>query len=405
VKHKHICSSVFLTFCCIGLAAGEVEPEPAYRAVWNTTLSYDDWMDAWPTLTKMPDGYFVAGISHRKTDEENYECKVVLWKIDTQGKELWVKDINPAGMQADRPFLPAQCLSLQDEPMLLIIETLGPRPRRAWLVRLDEVGSIVFSKELSSKQIFDIKGLVKTNDCLLLYGSVHKGSGNSDACVTKSDIDGNEIWRREYDKGKMEGATGLAPQKDGGFILAADSGNYNKFGGGPSEVWIIKCDRDGNSLCETTFEGRHPSVTVSGNITAVLFNKEDFPQQDVSVVGLDEELKTLWRIDSLFGKAGGLGMLRTIVNKKGNFVLAGNKFRAASIWEITKQGRILREMPIEGAEQCVKLELLQTQTGYLVAGHATTMSKMPLTADGKVAKGTHRDSMDILVTEVADLAK
>ena len=61
-------------------------------------------------------------------------------------------------------------------------------------------------------------------------------------------------------------------------------------------------------------------------ITAVVFNKENFPQQDMAVVGLDGEMKTLWRIDSLFGKADGMGMLATIVNKQGNFVLAGSKF-------------------------------------------------------------------------------
>ena len=115
---------------------------------------------------------------------------------------------------------------------------------------------------------------------------------NSDACVAKLDPNGNEIWRREYDKGKMEWGMGLAPLKDGGFILSANSGRYNKFGGGPSEAWIIKCDRDGNILKETILEGRHPIVTVNGDITAVVFNKADFPQQDISVVGLDKELKT-----------------------------------------------------------------------------------------------------------------
>jgi hypothetical protein len=265
---------------------------------------------------------------------------------------------------------------------------------------------VVFSKEFSAQQVSDIQGLRKANGGLLLYGSVHKGKDNSDACVTKLTRDGNEIWRREYDKGKMEWGTGLAPLKDGGFILSADSGNYNKFGAGPSEAWIIKCDRDGNILNETTFNGRHPTVTVNGDVTAVVFNKADFPQQDISVVGLDEKLKTIWKIDSLFGKTGGTGMLRAIANKQGDFVLAGNKSLAAEIWKVSKDGNILGELEIKDANLCVQFEsLLQTKTGYLVAGHVPKMSKMPRTADGQRDKGAQWDNMDIMVAEVADLAK
>jgi hypothetical protein len=220
------------------------------------------------------------------------------------------------------------------------------------------------------------------------------------------DQDGNEIWHREYDKGKMEWGMGLAPQKDGGFILSVDSGNYNKFGGGPSEAWIIKCDPNGNILSETTFDGRHPTVTINGAIAAVVFNKENFPQQDMAVVGLDGDLKTLWRIDSLFGKAGGLGMLRTIVNKQGNFVLAGNKFLAAELWKISKDGNVLGEIAIEDANFCVQFDsLLQTPAGYLVAGAVSNMSEMPRTADGKRDETKQWDISDILVAEVADLSK
>jgi hypothetical protein len=402
-----ICLCITSVVFCFGLVNNQAESSDGtkQKISWKTILSYNDWLDQDPVVMRIPEGYLIAGISHRKIDKENYEYKVVLWKIDLQGKELWVKDVNLPAWQTDKSFIPSRSFSLQDEPTLLIIESLGPKPRRAWLLRFDDAGSVVFSKEFSSQQVFDVQGLRKTTGGFLLYGSDYKGGQNSDARVTKLDQDGNEVWRREYDKGKMEWGTGLAPQEDGGFILGANSGIYNKFGAGPSEVWIIKCDRDGNILKETTFEGRHPTVIGNGDITAVVFNKENFPQQDMAVVGLNGELETLWRIDSLFGKTGGLGMLTTIVDKQGNFVLAGNKFLAARIWKVGKDGDILGEIEIEGAEYCVQFELLQTPTGYLVAGHAPTMSKTPLTADGKVAKGKKWDSMDILVAEVADLAK
>ncbi len=383
-----------LCFCNQSLASDITKLKP----VWKTALSYNDWMDTDAAVMKIQDGYLVTGVSHHKTDSEKYEFKIALWKINPQGKELWVKDINLPARQAGRSFVAERCFALQDEPTLLLVSA---STLQAWLLRFDDTGAMVFSKEFSAQQVFDIQGLRKANGGLLLYGSVYKGQGNSDACVTKITRDGNEIWRREYDKGKMEWGMGLAPQKDGGFILSADSGTYNKFGGGPSEAWIVKCDPNGNIMSETIFNGRHPSVTTNGDVTAVVFNKENFPQQDIAVVGLDGELKTIWRIDSLFGKAEGLGMLRTIVNKRGNFVLAGDKFLAAGLWEISKEGRILGEFEIEGVKEWAQLE--QTPAGYLVAGSIINMPN--LTADGKVAKGTHWDNMDILVAEVADPIK
>lgn len=410
MKYQRVCLLLLLSCCSIcnqSLANDIIKIKPA----WKTSLSYKDWMDMHPAVMKATDGYFVMGISDHKTDSNEYEYKVTLWKISPEGKELWAKDVKLDSW--GEKFVPHHCFAIQDEQIVLMIGSSN-----AWLMHFDDNGEVIFSKELSIPQFDNIRGIEKTDDGLFLYGSVYKGNsgvckikGNSDACKIKSNSDalviklsndGNEIWRREYDKGKMEWGTGLTPLKDGGFILSADSGIYNKFGGGPSEAWIVKCDTKGKILKETIFEGRHPSVIINGDIAAVVFNKEDFPQQDIGVAGLDKKLKTRWRIDSLFGKRDGLGMLATIVNKKGNFVLAGSKFGAAGLWEISKEGKIIKEYEIESSEFGAQLGLMQTSNGYIICGFSSNMSKIPLTADGKAAKGVHWDSADIQIAEIAD---
>jgi hypothetical protein len=403
MKCERVCLSLLLIFFCFGAIAAADEPNSVSGHGWKTLLSYNNWSDENPSIMRTSDGYLVAGKSHYMAGK-TFQSKVVLWKLDNKGTELWVKDINLITGQTGKPFSAERCFSLPDEKILLLVSASNIK---AWLLRFDDAGSITFSKELPSRLAFDIQGLAKAKDGLFLYGSEHKGNGNSDACVTKITLDGDEIWRKEYDKGKMEWGMGLAPLKDGGFIFSADSGSYNKFGGGPSEAWIVKCDRDGNILKEITFDnGRHPTVTVSDDIAAVVFNKENFPQQDISVLGLDSGLKTVWRIDSLFGKTGGLGMLTTIVDKQGNFILAGSKFDSTSIWKISKKGKIHEEIEIKDAEHCVRFDsLLQTPGGYIVAGFTSKMSEMPRTPDGQRDKDVQWDNMDILVVEVADPAK
>jgi hypothetical protein len=400
MKCKRICLFLLFILYCLSNPVGEIQQAIAGQNHWKTLLGYNNWNDGNPVVMKIANGYFIAGISSYMAGK-NYQRKVILWKLGDTGREIWAKDINLPSWQTGNPFTAGRCFSLRDEPTLLLVNSSS---NRAYLLKFDNSGSVIFSKEFLGKQVFDVQGLVKTNDGLFLYG----GNGG-DACVTKMTFAGNEIWHREYDNGKTELGMGLAPLKDGSFILSADSGKYNKFGGGPSETLIIKCNRNGGIENKATFEGRHPSVVVNGDVTAVVFNKEDFLQQDISVVGLDAQFKTIWKIDSLFGKTAGIGMMATIVNKEGYFVLGGQKSMmpmAASIWEISKKGDILAEIGVEDANRCVRFDsLLQTQSGYLVAGSISKMPEMPRTPDGQQDKEVQRDTEDILVAEVADLTK
>jgi len=377
---------------------------PKQKPLWKTTLSYYNWQDMFPVVMKTPDGLLVAGISHHKGDITAYEYKVVLWKLDEQGKELWVKDINLPAWQKD--FIPVRCYAINDERSLFVTVSPGSKSRRAWIINLDNNGDIVSSVEFSEKLALEAERLIKINDGFLLYGSTMKGREDFDAFLTKTDFNGNQIWHHEYNKGKMDYVMDIALQEDRSLILGIDSGIYNKFGSGPSNAWIIKCSPDGNILNEITFEGRHPSVVSSGNVTAVIFNKENFPQQDIAVIGLDNNLKVLWRIESLYGKAGGANMMTAIVNQKGNFVLGGDIVEPLSassttgLWEINKEGKILSAVEIEDNNSNLLFQCLEMPNGYIVAGSFTNMSKM-LTPEGKIVKGVERDSMDIFVAKVS----
>jgi hypothetical protein len=38
-------------------------------------------------------------------------------------------------------------------------------------------------------------------------------------------------------------------------VLAIRSGKYNKFGAGPTALWLVRCDADGNKVADAVIDG------------------------------------------------------------------------------------------------------------------------------------------------------
>ncbi len=133
-------------------------------------------------------------------------------------------------------------LSLKNERVILVHKNI--RKTGAWLMimKFNESGEITFTKRLNLEETsYVLRNFERTEGGLLISGQ--KLGKFRDAWILKIDDQGNELWQKNYDKGKAEDAMSMAVAEDGGFVLAANSGKYNKFGGGQSNIWIIKCDR------------------------------------------------------------------------------------------------------------------------------------------------------------------
>lgn len=418
VKKKIMPVLVSVVLClvgCAGFAADKVvqtaDKEKGShvkpQVQWARMYSHDDWSDQEHSLIQSSDGgYYVTGQSSRKMRKGKYGRKLWIWKLDANGNRLWAKTPVVPGIDENQGIGWDAVLSLKNERVILVDSYV--RKTRAWLMimKFNEGGEITFTKRLElDKTSHVLRNFERTKGGLLISGQ--KLGKFKDAWVLKIDDQGNELWQKNYDKGKSENAMSMAVADDGSFILAANSGEYNKFGGGQSNIWIIKCDRQGNVISEATFEGRHPTIAITeGGICAVSFNKASFPKVDLQVMGLDEKLNKIWGPQALY-KGQGVGMYNIKTDSTGNFIIAGSKFMEVWLWKYDRKGNEIWSIPVRTQMAAPLIHLLiTTENEYILAGSGMDLALALENYDPNQKKrgpDEHRDNMDIFIAKVADV--
>jgi hypothetical protein len=383
-----------------GLAAKQTA-----KVQWVQTYSQDNWTDDTPKLICTDaNGYYVVGRSSFCNGRMNYDFMLWVWRLDNEGRRLWNKPLlvdahnDPNKIEWDSNFV-----CLKNERLVLINET--GKKAKFRMIRFDEAGKITLNKKLSMGGYSHVlRDIVPVQGSYLIAVWELKDNKNPNAMVLKIDCDGNELWQKIYDKGKSEDATSIAVGEDGGFTLAANSGQYNKFGAGLSDVWIVKCGKTGNILAETSFPGRHPTIAMTRNgHYAVSYNVADFPAGDMYITGLDEKLDKIWEIKSI-DKNPGSGIYRIAVDSRGNFVVAGSKFGKLWLWKISDKGAVVWDAPVNNQNDVVQVEsLLVNGCDYVLAGGAIKQSPVPRDENNKRKEDVQWDINDILVSKVTEV--
>ena len=374
---------------------------------WARMYSHDDWSDREHSLIQSSNGgYYVTGQSSRKNLQGKYDYKLWIWKLDANGNRLWAKTPVVPGIDENQGIVWSTVLSLNTEQVILTRES-APKTG-TWLMKFNESGEITFAKKLALGQTsYVLRNFERTKGGLLISGQ--KLGKFKDAWVLKIDDQGNELWQKNYDKGKSEDARSMAVADDGSFILAANSGEYNKFGGGQSNIWIIKCDRQGNVILEAVFEGRHPTIAMTKDgICTVSFNKADFPKVDLQIMGLDKKLNKIWDPQALY-EGQGFGMYNIKTDSAGNFIIAGAKFGEVWLWKYDRKGNEIWSIPVKTQMAVAAiLSLLTTETEYILAGSGMDLALALENYDPNQKKpgpDEHRDNMDIFIAKAVEVVK
>jgi hypothetical protein len=139
--------------------------------------------------------------------------------------------------------------------------TLAMGGMAAWIAEFDPAGVLQPGRPIRAGDFdTDISAAVFDKpDSLLVAGSrtvsYDQRPATMNAWLARVKTDGTVLWQKEFDRAQMDMAAAILPTRDGGGVLAINSGKYNKFGAGPTALWLVRCDADGNKIADAVIDG------------------------------------------------------------------------------------------------------------------------------------------------------
>ncbi len=261
---------------------------------------------------------------------------VWLLKVDKDGKKQWDKVFitNEAIDEA------VSVIEETDGNFMVVGNTIPINPGNisdVILIKVSPEGKEIWKKEYKETGNDEAGEIIAIKDGYMIAGRIEVEKKRWDACVIKLDKDGNKLWTKTYGGNDDDMANAIEPTKDGGFVIAGYSYSYAKTGS--HDAWIVKIDKEGETVWENTFGGGSSDELfslvelVDGSIIAVGYTDAYSQTSATNMANTNKDgndillVKMTAKGDDLWVRnIGGLGNQRCYdlkIAKDGNIVLAG----------------------------------------------------------------------------------
>lgn len=307
------------------------------------------------------------GSSEPKTE------KLFIWRINQQSEKVGEIEIKKTQViSADKAGITGSDIRgltiLENGNLLLIVNFIGNRP---YLVKVSNVGELALTKDIfDSNRTVWISKVLRTKDGnhLLI------GHESLDSLIVKIDSAGTILWEKKRDIGKMDLFLDGIATEDDGFVLIANSGDFNMLFQGTSNIWIGKYNADGEIETEKTFTGRYGSLTkASDGGYLIVYDKNTSDSQSIWFQSLDEKLNMLWESKVLDKKAGSLpSSFKTKTASNGNFIIAGGKEGKPYVTAFDQKRNRLWELWGESMDTAFDFDLLLSGNEFFISSTAIT---------------------------------
>lgn len=231
------------------------------NVLWNETLGGSGISRIFSAAITV-DGYVLVGFVY---PEGSIDSKAWMIKTDTDGKVQWNRTYGTSGENAFRGIL---AMENNEYVVAGYTNSLGTGDYDFWLVKTDQNGGVLWSRNYGGPKSDKAYALTKTEDGYMIVGETYSfGEGDADVFVVKIDSGGGPVWEKAYGGSKFDVANVITPSGNGGYAIA---GLTFSFGKGQRDFWIFKVDDDGNVLWSRTqgregFEEAYAIVEVETN--------------------------------------------------------------------------------------------------------------------------------------------
>lgn len=176
----------------------------------------------------------IAGRSNVPYDKAGRNFWLV--KVDRDGSLMWDKVFdNKAVDHLER-------MALGPTGRLFMVGFTKPAefhiPENAWVVATDLAGNLVWQSEMGTDRWDSANSVVPTPDGGCVFAGYRDGrtyDSPDQIWVVRLDNDGNEVWSKDFGGSSVENASGIVSVVDGWFLA---TGFTQSSGAGQNDIWV-----------------------------------------------------------------------------------------------------------------------------------------------------------------------
>lgn len=193
------------------------------------------------SLDLTPDGSYIAAGRTTSFNDWSYEDGYLL-RIDLHGDTLWTKHY---GGEYDERFYSVKTTSDSGYVMAGYTEGTDTLDLDYYIVKTKSDGEIVWEKTYGGASrdtaycICELSG----GGYVVVGNTASYGGGGTDIWLLRLDSSGDTLWTRTFGGDGSDLAYGARQTSDGGFMIA---GRTRSFGLARCDVYLVKTDEDGN---------------------------------------------------------------------------------------------------------------------------------------------------------------
>ncbi|MBD3169947.1 MAG: T9SS type A sorting domain-containing protein, partial [candidate division Zixibacteria bacterium] len=190
-------------------------------------------------------GYIICG-STQSFGAGYYDIYLV--KTDADGDTLWTRTYGTADYEQ------GESVKQTSDGGYIIAGCSGAAPALdVYLVKTDSNGNAQWTRTFGGSGEDYGHSVVETTDGgFVVAGYDSYGSGDISAYLIKTDVNGNQLWARNYGGSYDDFAFSVKETSDGGFILA---GMTRSYGAGQMDAYLIKTNSGGGQEWYRTYGG------------------------------------------------------------------------------------------------------------------------------------------------------
>ena len=215
---------------------------------------------------------------------------VYLIKTDAYGNKRWEKTFG-----GNEPDYGHSVQQTTDGGYIIVGRTrsYGSGMSDIYLVKTDAYGNKEWQKTFGGNKSDYGEEVQQINDGgYIIAGTTYSyGGGNSDVCLIKTDVSGNKLWQKTFGGEGNDGGDSVQQTTDGGYIIAGST---------DGDVYLIKTDAVGNIVWQKTFgvdddHGYSVQQTTDGGYIIAGYNYSTDLNNDVYLIKTDAYGSLVWQ--------------------------------------------------------------------------------------------------------------